>query len=218
MNLFHRKTNNRISQTALLGITGLILGLLVITQAKHFTSYVETISRDSTENVFRRIQILKTSNDELEDEIKTLEKQLEDLNDQAQTFATIEKDIKKNEIIAGATDVFGPGIELVINNDLNAVWFTDLTNELFASGAEAISINNIRLTDSTIGFDELPNGQIMINGVILQPPYTIQAIGDKDALSQILKGPAGILSRMQATFDNLEYQLSQKDRIDMKKV
>lgn len=218
MNLLHRKKDRKISQIVLLATTGLVLGFLVMTQAKHFTSYVETMGRDSTENIFRRIQILKTSNDELKDEITTLEKQLEDLNDQAQSFATIDKDIKKDEMISGDTDIFGPGIELIINNDLNAVWFTDITNDLFASGAETISVNNIRLTDSTIGFDELPNGQIMINGVILQTPYTFQAIGDKEALAQLLEGPIGILNRMKATFENFEYTLIQKDRIDMKQV
>ena len=218
MNLFHRKKDRNLDQIVMLLITGLVLGFLVMTQAKHFTNYIQFIGRDSTENVFRRIQILKTSNDELKDEIKTLEKQLEDLNDQAQSFATIDKDIKKNEIIAGDTDIWGPGIELVIKNDLNAVWFTDLSNELLAAGAEAISINNIRLTDSTMGFDTIPNGQIMINGVILQPPFTFQAIGDKEALSRILENPLGILSRMDSIFENFEYTLSKKDRIDMKQV
>lgn len=218
MNLLHRKKDRKASRIVLLLIIGLVLGFLVITQAKHFTNYVESIGRDSSENIFRRIQILKTSNDELKDEIKTLETQLEDLNDQAQSFATIDKDIKKNEIIAGDTDIWGPGIELIIENDLNAVWFTDLTNELIASGAETISINSIRLTESTVGFDALPNGQIMINGVILQAPYTFNAIGDKEALVQILKSPLGILNRMDATFEDFKYTLSEKDRIDMKQV
>ncbi len=218
MNLFSKKREIKTSQLALLFITGLVLGFLVITQAKYFNSYVTSISRDSTENVFRRIQILKTSNDELKDEITTLENQLAELNDQAQSFATIDKEIKKNEILAGDADVFGPGIELVIENDLNSVWFTDLTNELIASGAETISINGIRLTDSTVGFDALPNGQIMVNGVILRAPYTFQIIGDKDALEQILANQVGIINKMGATFQDFKYTLTKKDRIDMKKV
>ena len=218
MELFHRKKDGYNSQIAILLITGIVLGFLVVNQAKRFTDYVESIGRDSTENVFRRIQILKTSNDELKDEIGTLEKQLGELTDQAQSFITIDNEIKKNEIIAGNTDTWGPGIELIIENNLNAVWFTDLANEFVASGAEAISVNNIRLTDSTIGFDSLPNGQIMINGVILHAPYTLQAIGDKDALNEILTGPLGILEKMGATFQDFKYTLSKKDRIDMKQV
>lgn len=218
MNLLHRKKEQPISRILLLLITGLVLGFLVITQAKYFTDYVSTVGRDSTENIFRRIQILKTTNDELNEEIVLLEKKLEDLNNQAQSFQTIANDIKKNEIIAGDTDVWGPGIELIIDNRLNALWFTDITNELFASGAEAISINNIRLTETTIGFDELPNGQIMINGVILQTPYTIHAIGDKESLKQVLQSPFGILQRMEATLEEFSYSLTEKDRIDMKQV
>lgn len=218
MNLLHRKKEQPISRMLLLLVTGLVLGFLVTTQAKYFTDYVSTVSRDSTENVFRRIQILKKTNDELNNEIALLEKQLEDLNNQAQSFQTIANNIKKNEIIAGEIDIWGPGIELIIETKLNTIWFTDITNALFASGAEAISINNIRLTDTAIGFDKLPNGQIMINGVILQKPYTIKVIGDKESLQQVLKSPFGILQRMESTLEEFSYSLNEKDRIEMKEV
>ena len=126
MNLLHRKKEQPISRMLLLLVTGLVLGLLVTTQAKYFTDYVSTVSRDSTENVFRRIQILKKTNDELNNEIALLEKQLEDLNNQAQSFQTIANNIKKNEIIAGEIDIWGPGIELVIETKLNTIWFTEI--------------------------------------------------------------------------------------------
>ena len=113
----------------LLLATGLVLGFLIITQARYFTGYVSSEGRDSSENIFRKIQILKTSNDELEDTIASLEAQLEDLSNQALALESIENEINKNSIISGVVDVWGPGIKLEIETQINEIWFTDIANE-----------------------------------------------------------------------------------------
>ncbi len=212
------KLTDKTTQMILMLITGIILGALVITQSKYFTNYVASVGRDSTENVFRKIQILKTSNDELKDEITSLEMQLEEVSTKAEALKSIEKEITKNKIIAGEVDVSGSGIVFEINNVIKDIWFTDIVNELFASGAEAISINNIRLTDSSIGFDTLPNGQIMVNGAILIPPYTFAAIGDGNSLKQALESSYGLLDKMKASIENFNYTLEKRELIKMKKV
>jgi len=207
-----------VPQVILLALTGLLLGFLIITQSRYFTSYVSSVGRDSSENIFRKIQILKTTNDELADVVTDLESQLGETSSQADALKSIEKEIIKNEMIAGEIKIFGPGIEINIENQISAIWFTDLANELFASGAEAISINNIRLTDSTIGFDTLPNGQIMVNNVILTPPYTFDAIGDKINIKQALEAPGGIIDRLKATYTDIKFTIVEKDRVEMGKI
>lgn len=216
--MFKKKEYKMPAQIILLLITGLLLGFLVINQARYFKTYVSSVGRDSSENIFRQIQILKTSNDELEEEVENLEVQLEQISNQAQALESIKNEIKKNEILDGEVDAFGPGIEIETNTDLAEIWFIDITNELFAGGAEAISVNNIRLTEETIGFDTLPNGQIMLNNVILNKPYTFSAIGDKNTLSETLEMPGGIFDRMKNSIENFEYTISEKDRIEMKTV
>jgi len=217
MNKKH-KFNNKTAQIVILLLTGIVLGALIITQAKYFTNYVASVGRDSTENIFRKIQILKTSNDELKEEIASLEVQLEEVSSKAEALESIEKEITKNKMIAGEVDISGPGIVFEIQNDVKDIWFTDITNELFASGAEAISVNNIRLTDSSIGFDTLPNGQIMLNGVILNAPYTFSAIGESTELKQTLESTLGLIDKMKANIENFQYSLEERDLIKMKKV
>jgi len=207
-----------IPQIMLLIFTGLLLGFLVITQSRYFTSYVSSVGRDSSENIFRKIQILKTTNDELADVIIDLESQLQEVSSQADALKSIEKEIIKNEMIAGDIKVYGPGVEINIENQISGIWFTDLVNELLASGAEAVTINNIRLTDSTMGFDTLPNGQIMVNNVILNPPYTFNAIGDKLNLKQALEAAGGIMERLKATYIDMKISVTEKDRIEMGKI
>lgn len=88
----------------------------------------------------------------------------------------------------------------------------------FSAGAEAVSVNSVRLTNKTIGFDTIPSSQIMLNSVILTQPYTIEAIGDKDVLDEALSQPEGIIDRMQRGLSGVQVTLLQKDVIDMQKV
>lgn len=213
-----KKITDRRAQIIILLISGIVLGAMVMTQAKYFTNYVSSVGRDSNENVFRKIQILKTSNDGLKDEIEALDKQLEENSTQANALASINKEIEKNKLIAGESDIFGTGIEFGIVNEISGLWFTDIVNELFASGAEAVSVNGIRLTDATIGFDTLPNGKIMLNGVILDAPYSFSAIGESNTLRSALESPFGIIEKMKASIEDFEFELTNPDRIDMKKV
>lgn len=210
-------TENKPMMIILL-LSGLILGMLISTQAKYFTNYVASVGRDSNENIFRKIQIIKTSNDELEEEITALEKQLEEISSQAQALESINKEIQKNKLIAGEIDISGEGVIFEINNEIKDIWFTDIANELLASGAEAVSINNIRLTDSSIGFDTLPNGQIMVNGVILNQPYTFTAIGNRTQLKQALESTLGLIDKMKASIESFNYKLEDSSMVKMKAV
>lgn len=199
-------------------VTGALFGFIVVTQARYFTTYVESSSRDSGENIFQKIQILKSTNEELAVEIKRLESQIEDLSTQSEALQSIEKELYNDQMIAGQIDVAGPGITLEIDQPLTEIWFTDIMNEMLVAGAEAISVNDIRITNTSIGFDTLPNGQIMLNSVILNQPYRFKAIGDRQTLKSTLETPRGILDRLKSDYSELNYILEQKDRIEMKKV
>jgi len=218
MKLFKKEIEYTVPQIIILSLTGLLLGFLLINQSRYFTTYEITLGRDSSENIFRKIQMLKTSNDDLAEEITNLEAQLAEASNQALALENINKDIQKNKIIAGEIAVFGPGIEINIETQLSNIWFTDLVNELFSAGAEAVSINNLRLTDATVGFDTLPNGQIMINNVILTTPYTFTAIGEKTNLKQIMEATGGIIERLKSTYPDFKYTILEKDRIEMAKI
>jgi len=215
MKLFHKKLDNQPTWMVLLAITGMLLGFLVITQSRYFTSYVESIGRDSSENIFRKIQVLKTSNDELEEEIQILNDQLAELSDQTSAIQSIKNEIEKDKMISGDIEIFGPGLEIQIETEFSDIWFIDLTNELFAAGAQAIAINNIRLVDSVVGFDALPNGQVMLNSIILNPPYKFEVIGDKSTIQVAIENPHGIIDKMKTTFEDFSYTIKEKDRIDM---
>ena len=199
-------------------ITGILLGFLVVLQTRSFGAVTDKVGRDSIANVFREIQILKNTDENLNDEILNLEDQLSKASNQEEALKAIKAEIEKDKMIAGAVTVNGPGVELKIKNNLQALWFTDIVNELWAAGAEAVSVNNIRLTNTTVGFDTLPNGQISLNGVILAAPYSFDAIGDKKILTEALNQTAGIIQRLKESVTGVDVAVEQKDVIQMDKV
>ena len=194
------------------------MGFLVVLQTRSFSDVKDIIHRDSRADIFREIQILKNTIRNLEEAISLLETRLEQVSDEGEALQAIGDEIVRDKIIAGHSDISGPGIEMAVKQNIPLFWLTDIVNELFYSGAEAVSINNIRLTNSTIGFDMLPNGQISLNGVILVTPFHFQAIGDKKVMSKALNQPQGIGQRLKESLPNVEVDIDQKDYITMQKV
>ena len=85
-------------------LTGVLLGFLVVLQSRSFGNVQNQIQRDSRANVFREIQILKTTNENLTDEIASLEDQLAKASDQELALKGIKDEIRNDKIIAGHVD------------------------------------------------------------------------------------------------------------------
>ena len=198
-----------------IAITAIVLGFLIVLQARSFTDFTDTIRRNDRADIFREIQILKTTNENLEEEIGALEKRLQETSDAGLAIEGIKKEIERNKILAGRVDVSGPGITITVNNSIRALWLIDIVNELFSAGAEAVSVNGIRLTDKTIGFDTIPSGQILLNGSLIDMPYKIDAIGYKTTLEQVILQPSGILAKMAQSITDSNFKVEQKDLIQM---
>lgn len=178
-----------------LGVTGLLMGTLFGLQSK---SFVESVSynRENQNNVFKEIQIVKESNDNLRLEVEDLELSLDNSTDQEAALENIKKEIEKYNILLGNLEVEGPGIVMKIGENLEIIWFNDLVNELYSAGAEVVSINGFRLNEGLSGFDNMPNGQILLGGEILSAPYEIIAIGDGENMFKALTQAGGIIERI----------------------
>jgi uncharacterized protein YlxW (UPF0749 family) len=92
-------------------------------------------------------------------------------------------------VLSGALAVTGPGVKVVVDDAPDAVGdnqrvldedLQKLVNALWASGAEAISVNGQRLTNlSAIRF---AGSAITVNFRSLSRPYTVLAIGNPDTM------------------------------------
>ncbi|MCA1220347.1 DUF881 domain-containing protein [Streptomyces sp. 8L] len=113
-------------------------------------------------------------------------------------------------LLAGASDVHGPGVKLVVDDakdtesdggagpreiedfsDTGRVRDRDLqrvVNGLWASGAEAVSVNGRRLT--ALSAIRAAGDAILVDNRPLVPPYTVLAVGDGAKLASAFRGSA----------------------------
>lgn len=95
------------------------------------------------------------------------------LNDEASHLRAVE----------GLAPVHGPGVVLLIDSSgLTALDLQDAINNLGASGAEAIDVNNRRVITG-VPIAQTASG-VAIDGVLVVPPWTITAIGDPTRLAE----------------------------------
>lgn len=139
-----------------------------------------------------------------------------------------ELDIKNNQKLLGLTDVSGPGFIItlveskevktneVVNISGYLVHEEDLlyiVNELFNSGADAISINEQRIVSTS---SILCDGNIIrVNGKMVGVPITIKAIGYPERLDGALNRPGGYLQMMAE--DGIKITTSRSENITIPK-
>ena len=100
------------------------------------------------------------------------------------------------------TDVKGEGITITLketNNTDTSITADDLLviiNALKLAGAEAISINEERIINST-DIVEINNSFIKVNGQRILAPYVIKAIGPQSYLESSLLGSGGYADELK---------------------
>ncbi len=199
-------------------IVAMILGILIVAQVRSFAGVNNLFIRDTRSNIFQEIMILKDKNEDLRKEIDALDTTLQQLKDQNSALDTIDEEIEKYKKITGDFSIFGPGIRLTIDAELTTPWVIDLVNESLSTGAQSVSINGVRLTNKSVGFDTLPQGQILLNGAILYPPFVFDVIGESSLIVDVLELPGGIMDRLEVAFPEMEVDVEIKEIIQMDEV
>ncbi|MBP5274826.1 MAG: DUF881 domain-containing protein [Abditibacteriota bacterium] len=123
----------------------------------------------------------------------------------------LENILKESKLLAGTSRVSGPGVIVTlidspkISKDSPAyeidqllVHYSDIVltvNELFNSGAEAVSVNEQRIVANTS--IRCAGTPILVNNIRVFPPYVIKAIGNADDLYTGINMPGGTVADLQ---------------------
>lgn len=198
----------------IMGVSAL-LGFFIIAESQSLQSVNEILLRDSQSNIFEEIKILKEKSGSLKKEADELEENLALLSDQNSALKVVEEEIFKYKKLNGKFQIFGPGVTVNIEEKLTVPWVIDIINDFFNSGGEAVSVNGIRIVNNTMGFDALPNGQILLNGSILSPPFVFNVLGEASKIQTLLELPGGIFDRLESNFPKIRIDVSKKEIIQM---
>ena len=126
---------------------------------------------------------------------------------------------EKYRLITGAVDVHGPGIIITIKDpvvtdeyqdDISIITYhyeelLSLVNKLKEAGAEAISINDHRIVQTTE--ISLAGQNININGSATAPQYYIKAIGNPTTMENAISIRGGIVETLKKNY-NLTVDIS----------
>ena len=210
------------SRTVLLFVSMLVLGFLITVAAQTLRA-PDPAAAATRAGLRERIEATSQLGDEHVEQLATLRQEIAAL-ERAQVPP--EDDQQEGEgaaLQAGATPVVGEGVVLTLNDppvtadreEGERVLARDLqviVNGLWAHGAEAIAINEQRLTStSTIRFA----GQaIVVDLRGLARPYVVQAIGPREALEQELRSGAtgNYLAELRSDF-NIVVELTTADQL-----
>lgn len=204
----HSRSKSWVFQvTALSIVLGVLMGLSLKTQRQAQIEDTPTRLPDR----IAVIRIVKQENAKLKKDLGEAKLQIEELaKEQAEGVSgakTLEKELVKAKLLAGIVAAKGAGIIVTLKdspklmpNETNeeiikqyVVHDYDLraiANELFAAGAEAMAINQQRL--SAVSSIRCVGPVILVNSVQVGPPFSIRAIGDPDVLEKALTLPGGV--------------------------
>ncbi len=206
-----RLTRAQLVAAVLLGLLGFALAVQL-----HSTAG-QGLGSLSQQDLVRVLGDVSQRTQRLQQEVATLEATKRDLTSgTGGTSAAIQEARARAAtlaILAGTAPAVGPGVQITIldpKGQVRAARLLDLVEELRDADAEAIQIGSVRVVASTFFIDA--SGGISVDGVILQPPYTVLAIGDQRSLTTSLEIPGGILEVLRQN-DQADAVVTPKDTV-----
>ncbi|MEU9720577.1 DUF881 domain-containing protein [Streptomyces sp. NPDC047976] len=180
---------------------GLVLAAMVVTLGAAQARVAAPVLAKERQELIDRVQRADDHAEALERETERLRTEVADRQRAALKQQVGERG-RLVELLAGATEVHGPGVKLVVDDAKGAssgggggpresAGFSNtgrvrdrdmqrIVNGLWQAGAEAVSINGQRLT--ALSAIRAAGDAILVDNKPLVPPYEVLAVGDKKRL------------------------------------
>jgi uncharacterized protein YlxW (UPF0749 family) len=207
--------HQRNNQLTIAAVT-FILGLLVIVQLRTQASG-SAFAGLSSQELTVLVANLNDRNDDLRGEIGTLERELATLTTNTQrgdvSVDELRADLRRVRLYAGIDPATGPGVVITIRGPIDGSGVEDLVNELRNAGAEAMAVESVRLVPGVVTVGAA--GAVTVDGVPLDDPFELSAIGAPDKLTGSLTRSGGIIAQLAATLPDVVVEVTPLDRVDV---
>ena len=197
-------TYTRIFTGLLMMLLCALLGFAYMIQVNRSNSLLyETMSEEELTRLITethsQIQSLEMRKSELTGQLDSL-KQAVNKQDEARRIA--QQNAQANGLISGRLPAVGRGIIIHITagekENIDAATMFQLLEELRNSGVEVMSINDVRIVTSSY-ISQTKHG-LLCDGVMIDPPYIVKAIGDPQNLQNAVNIAGGVGSRLKVKF------------------
>lgn len=198
--------------TQLCIVLGVLLAFSLKTQKQAVTEGVST--RSSA--LWAASRIIKDQNVQLQKELADIKVRYERLAKRQMTGSRgsskdYQRIVDEAKLFGGMVGAHGPGVVVVLRDSpkrnpsetgqaqiegyiVHDADIRNVVNELYASGAEVISVNGQRIVgNSSI---RCVGPVVLINSTQVAPPFVIKAIGKPDVLAKALELPGGVADEL----------------------
>ena len=196
-----------------IGLTAVIFATVMFAQFKTVEQTNITEIEAMRESELRtELSSWKAKYDEINLKYEEISKKVEEykqqMKDNVDATALIKNDIAENEKYIGYSDVEGEGIVITLEDNSKKEITSDdllnLVNQLKLAGAEAISINDERVVNTTD--ITIVNGAfVFVNGKRLSSPYTVKVIGKQNYLDSAISIKYGYIDEITANGKTISY-------------
>lgn len=204
----------RAAQLSLFAVA-LLIGLLLVGQLRSQARPTE-ISSLSAQELSLLIETLAARNRELRSGLADLRETVREYRlaeSQGESALSVTReDLRRITAFAGLGAVQGQGVVLVVDGALDAIALNDLINEFRNAGAEAIAVDDIRVTARSVAV-EGPRA-VELDGVEVGEQFTLRAIGSPDGLLGAMERPGGIISQLKL-FIKATIQIRQAESVEL---
>jgi uncharacterized protein YlxW (UPF0749 family) len=214
----------------------LLIGFLLVAAYVHTHRRAPEASRVH-DGLVSRVRTAEQRGDDLDTRLRTLEQQLATAQRNAlPQSGTVAERLRQAQLAAGAVAVTGPGVTVTLRqppattaspasgrggttpiaaaNILTDRDVRSVVNELWHDGAEAVSVNDIRLTPtSAVRF---AGEAVLVDFQPVTAPYRIRAVGDSDGLSTNF-AQSSVASRYQTlvSVDKIGFSFTESDHLSL---
>ena len=192
-------------------VSVVLMGVLLSLQVRSFKKVTSLIERGDEKNVLSQLRLFQRANEELRSQVQSEEKALDETRTKI-SQESLEDELKTLRALSGEEAVFGEGIEVSFDRAVNSFWVTDMIAQLVSSGAEAVAINDRRVTTATAGLRDVGGGFLMRNE-FLRPSFHLSIIGPRKELRDAIGQNGGLIDRLQKAYPGITVFVTEKERL-----
>ncbi len=199
------------------GAVLLLLGFLAVAQLRSQATD-QALAQLTVQDLTELVANLTARNNQLRDDARTLETQRTALQAAVQrgdsSAASIRNDLQRLLGWSGVLGVSGAGVRVAISGSLPSAGINTLVNELWNAGAEAISIDGVRLVPGLVV--EGDADALVLGGSPLVAPLELLAVGQPETLAGSLTRAGGPIAQLAASYPQVTLAVSGEDLVRIK--
>jgi len=193
----------RLTHSLVLLLPAVLFGLLVSVQWRTQAERNELTVRYNAP-LLDAAKSLQNEQNALKVTLAELRAQLDQIQTSASTQSDAAKDLQSRidglKTVAGLNERAGDGVEIILDDARGAAAakdveksichntdLTDIVNQAWRGGAEAIAINDERIVGSSSIY--CVGSTIMVNGTLMSPPFKVLVIGPQNELLATYEDP-----------------------------